>query len=200
MVKTRMGWLIVNRRKPKKRQFARTLQCTAALSLGVFLTLNHVAQAADNISIGDVAGDTNTLGDSNVFQLFSSGTPTLVKRAFSVSAESVLTSGLYAYLTSGPFGKPRSLSMQCLLRVVAPLQRAEVSALIGGTPLHGAHICMKRLDSSQASSTQVGHAYFMLTDSYIKALLVDSVLADLVWETGFIPDEVAAIAWLLLAS
>ena len=43
----------------------------------------------------------------------------------------------------------------------------------------------------------------MLTDSYIQALLVDSVLADLVWEAwyvGLISDEVAALAWSLLAS
>ena len=61
---------------------------------------------------------------------------------------------------------------------------------------------MKRLDSSQASSTQTGHACFMLTELYIDALLVDEELADLVWEAvegGLIPDEVAALAWLLLA-
>ncbi len=43
----------------------------------------------------------------------------------------------------------------------------------------------------------------MLTEVYIEALLVDEVLADLVWEAwdaGLIPDDAAALAWLLLAS
>ena len=43
----------------------------------------------------------------------------------------------------------------------------------------------------------------MLTELYIEALLVDEELADMVWElseAGLIPDEVAALAWLLLAS
>ncbi len=43
----------------------------------------------------------------------------------------------------------------------------------------------------------------MLTRLYIEALLVDSVLADLVWEawdSGVINGELAALAWLLLAS
>ncbi len=38
---------------------------------------------------------------------------------------------------------------------------------------------------------------------YIEALLVDEDLADLVWEawdTGAIDDDLAALAWLLLAS
>ncbi len=42
-----------------------------------------------------------------------------------------------------------------------------------------------------------------LTELYIEALLVDEELADLVWElseAGLISDEVAALAWLLLAS
>ena len=42
----------------------------------------------------------------------------------------------------------------------------------------------------------------MLTELYIEALLVDEELADLVWdlsEAGLISDEVAALAWLLLA-
>ena len=40
----------------------------------------------------------------------------------------------------------------------------------------------------------------MLTELYIEALLVNEELADLVWEAwdaGVIPDEVAALAWLL---
>ena len=43
----------------------------------------------------------------------------------------------------------------------------------------------------------------MLLQIYIEALLVDEELADLVWEAwdvGMIPDEMAAIAWLLLAA
>ena len=43
----------------------------------------------------------------------------------------------------------------------------------------------------------------MLTEIYIEALLVDEVLADMVWEAveaEQITDEMAAIAWLLLAS
>ena len=43
----------------------------------------------------------------------------------------------------------------------------------------------------------------MLTRLYIEALLVDSVLADLVWEAwdaGVIDNELAEFAWLLLAS
>ena len=37
-----------------KRQFGKTLQRIAALTLGVFLTLSHGAQAATNTAIGDV--------------------------------------------------------------------------------------------------------------------------------------------------
>ncbi len=132
MVQIRMRWLIRKRMKPMKRQFTTTLQRIAALSLGVFLTLSYVAQAADNTGTGDIAGDSAALVDSNVFTLLSSGTTALVKREFSVSDELALTSGLYLHLTFAPFGKPHSLSMQCLLRVAAPLQRAEVSALVGG--------------------------------------------------------------------
>jgi len=43
----------------------------------------------------------------------------------------------------------------------------------------------------------------MLTRLYIEALLVDSVLADLVWEAWeveLITDAVATMAWLLLVS
>ena len=41
----------------------------------------------------------------------------------------------------------------------------------------------------------------MLTELYIEALLVDSVLADFVWEAwdvGLIPNDLAAIAWWLV--
>ena len=43
----------------------------------------------------------------------------------------------------------------------------------------------------------------MLTEAYIEALLVDKELADQVWEAwdaGRIPNELAAIAWLLLVA
>ena len=42
----------------------------------------------------------------------------------------------------------------------------------------------------------------MLAELYIEALLADEELADLVWEAveaGLISDEVAALAWMLLA-
>ena len=42
----------------------------------------------------------------------------------------------------------------------------------------------------------------MLTEIYIEAILTDSELADEVWElwhAGFIPDDVAAMAWCILA-
>jgi len=43
----------------------------------------------------------------------------------------------------------------------------------------------------------------MLTHLYISALLCDEELADLVWEDwdgGLIPDDLAAMAWLLVAT
>jgi len=43
----------------------------------------------------------------------------------------------------------------------------------------------------------------MLTEIYIEALLVDEELADLVWdasEAGLIPDDMAAMAWCILAA
>ena len=43
----------------------------------------------------------------------------------------------------------------------------------------------------------------MLTEIYVEALLVDEDLADQVWElwnVGVIDDELAAIAWMLLAA
>jgi hypothetical protein len=43
----------------------------------------------------------------------------------------------------------------------------------------------------------------MLTEAYMEALLVDEELADLVWaawDVGMIPDEVATIAWCILAA
>ena len=40
----------------------------------------------------------------------------------------------------------------------------------------------------------------MLTLLYIEALLVDKDLADQLWDAGEMGDELAVIAWLLLAS
>ena len=43
----------------------------------------------------------------------------------------------------------------------------------------------------------------MLSRLYIEALLVDEVLADLVWymwDAGVIDDELAALAWLMLTN
>jgi len=60
---------------------------------------------------------------------------------------------------------------------------------------------MKSLITGQAINPQSGHDYFMLTQLYIEALLVDEELADLVWEAwdaGLIPDELAAIVWRLV--
>ncbi len=40
----------------------------------------------------------------------------------------------------------------------------------------------------------------MLTEIYIKALLVDEELADQVWEAWDIDDQLACIGWMLIAS
>ncbi len=76
-----------------KRQFEKTKQYFAALMLGVLLTLGSVAQAADNIGVGDVAGDPAALVDSNTFALFSSGALTLVKTAWLTADGTPITSG-----------------------------------------------------------------------------------------------------------
>ena len=76
-----------------KRQFEKTTQHLAALILGVLLTLGSVAQAADNIGVGDVAGDTNLLDDSNTFVLNSSGALELVKTAWLTATGAPITSG-----------------------------------------------------------------------------------------------------------
>ena len=76
-----------------KRQFEKTKQYFAALILGVLLTLGSVAQAADNIGVGDVAGDPAALVDSNTFVLNSSGALTLVKTAWLTADGTPITSG-----------------------------------------------------------------------------------------------------------
>jgi len=75
-----------------KRQYGKITQRIVALMLGVLLTLGSVAQAADNVGAGDVAGDTTALLDSSIFQLFTSS-PTLVKTAFLAGGGAALTSG-----------------------------------------------------------------------------------------------------------
>ena len=40
----------------------------------------------------------------------------------------------------------------------------------------------------------------MLTEIYIEALLVDEELADQVWNAGLISDELAEMAWCILAA
>jgi hypothetical protein len=76
-----------------KRQFEKTTQYLAALMLGVLLTLGSVAQAADNIGVGDVAGDPAALVDSNTFVLNSSGALTLVKTAWLTVGGTPIVSG-----------------------------------------------------------------------------------------------------------
>ena len=75
-----------------KRQFRKSLQRLAALTLGVFLTLSHVADAATNTGTGDVAGVDAALVNSNTFTLTAS-VPTLVKTAFLAGGGAALTSG-----------------------------------------------------------------------------------------------------------
>ncbi len=72
-----------------KRQYGKIMQRIAALTLGVFLILSSVAQAADNTAIGDVAGVGADLLDSNTFTLTPT-TPTLVKAAFLTSDNTAL--------------------------------------------------------------------------------------------------------------
>ena len=76
-----------------KRQFEKTTQHLAALILGVLLTLGSVAQAENNQGFGDVAGDTNALGNSNIFVLNSSGALDLVKTAWFTASGAPITSG-----------------------------------------------------------------------------------------------------------
>ena len=75
-----------------KRQFVKTMQRFAALTLGVLLTLGSVAQAADNTALGDVAGVPGDLTDSNTFSLVTF-VAALQKRAFLTSDNTALTSG-----------------------------------------------------------------------------------------------------------
>ncbi len=76
-----------------KRQFEKTKQHIAALMLGVLLTLGSVAQAADNVGVGDIAGDTDALQNSDIFQLFSGGQLILIKTAWFTSTGLPITDG-----------------------------------------------------------------------------------------------------------
>ena len=75
-----------------KRQFSKTLQRIAALTLGVFVMLSHGAQAATNTGTGDIAGIAGDLTDSAVFTLLTSN-PTLIKTAFLTADQTPLSSG-----------------------------------------------------------------------------------------------------------
>ena len=58
-------------------------------------------------------------------------------------------------------------------------------------------------DLSLLHITESTHSRVMLTEAYIEALLVDEEMADLVGEAldaGLIDDELACIAWLLIAT
>ncbi len=72
-----------------KRQYGKIMQRLAALTLGVFLILGSVAQAADNTGVGDVNGVGADLLDSNTFTLTTSA-PTLFKAAFLTSDNTAL--------------------------------------------------------------------------------------------------------------
>ena len=76
-----------------KRQFEKTKQHFAALMLGVLLTLGSVAQAADNVGVGDIASDNDALLNSDIFQLFSGGQLTLIKTAWFTATGLPITDG-----------------------------------------------------------------------------------------------------------
>ena len=75
-----------------KRQYGKIMQRLAALTLGVFLILSPMAQAAVNTAIGDIAGNPADLVNSDPFTLIPS-TPTLVKAAFLTNGNTALTDG-----------------------------------------------------------------------------------------------------------
>ncbi len=79
-----------------KRQIAKDFRRLAVTALAAILAAGvpFTAIAEDNTGTGDVAGDTNALADSNVFQLFSTGAGlALVKTAWITSDGSPITSG-----------------------------------------------------------------------------------------------------------
>ncbi len=79
-----------------KRQTAKNLRRLAVTALAAILAAGSsvTAFAENNQGTGDVAGDTNALANSNVFQLFSTGAGlALVKTAWMTSDGSPLSSG-----------------------------------------------------------------------------------------------------------
>lgn len=79
-----------------KRQIGKNLRRLAVTAFAVLLAAGswQTAFAEDNQGTGDVAGDTNALANSNVFQLFSTGAGlALVKTAWMTSDGSPITSG-----------------------------------------------------------------------------------------------------------
>ena len=79
-----------------KRQIATKIRQLAVTALAAMLAIGswQTAFAEDNTGTGDVAGDTNALANSNVFQLFSTGAGlALVKTAFMTSDGSPIASG-----------------------------------------------------------------------------------------------------------
>ncbi len=79
-----------------KRQMRKTLRRLAVTAFAALLAIgsSQTALAENNTGTGDVAGDTNALADSNVFQLFSTGAGlALVKTAWMTSDGSPITSG-----------------------------------------------------------------------------------------------------------
>ncbi len=79
-----------------KRQIAKNFRRLAVTTVAALLAAggSTTAFAEDNTGTGDVAGDTNALADSNVFQLFSTGAGlALVKTAWMTSDGSPITSG-----------------------------------------------------------------------------------------------------------
>ena len=78
-----------------KRQLTKQLRRLAVTALATLLAIgsSQTALAENNTGTGDVAGDTNALADSNVFQLFSTGASlALVKTAWMTSDGSPIAS------------------------------------------------------------------------------------------------------------
>lgn len=79
-----------------KRQIGKYLRRLAVTAFAALLAIgsSQTAFAENNTGTGDVAGDTNALTDSNIFQLFSTGAGlALVKTAWMTSDGSPITSG-----------------------------------------------------------------------------------------------------------
>lgn len=63
------------------------------------------------------------------------------------------------------------------------------------------HFSIEARHSDVVQRTANSYRTWMLVDFYIEALLVDPEQADSVWElwnAGLLPDEIAALAWLIL--